>query len=108
MKLDKQFIAKVREVVEENELDSKYGCIGIRVQEEPFELGEMTHVSHVWDDGDDTGIELNGVCATNISARQFPQYSGEHVALVCGNRYEMGEDEGEIVIEDATVEYIFC
>ena len=108
MKLDKQFIAKVREVVEEKELDSKYGCIGIRVQEELFELGEMTHVSHVWDDGDDTGIELNGVCATNISARQFPHYSGEHVALVCGNRYEMGEDEGEIVIEDATVEYIFC
>ena len=108
MKLDKQFIAKVREVVEENELDSKYGCIGIRVQEEPFKLGEMTHVSHVWDDGDDTGIELNGVCATTISARHFPEYSGHHGALVVGNHCEIGEDEGELVIEDATVEYIFC
>lgn len=108
MKLDKEFIAKVREVVEENELDSKYGCIGIRVQEEPFEMGEMTHVSHVWGDGDDTGEELNGVCVTNVNARRFPQYFGDHVALVCGNHCEIGEDEGELVIEDATVEYIFC
>ena len=45
---------------------------------------------------------------TNVNARRFPQYFGDHVALVCGNHCEIGEDEGELVIEDATVEYIFC
>ena len=35
-----EMIEKAREIVEEMELDSKYGYIGIRVQEEPFELGE--------------------------------------------------------------------
>ena len=70
--MKKEMIEKAREIVEEMELDSKYGYIGIRVQEEPFELGEMDHVSHVWDNGDDTGVELSGVCATNINSIMFP------------------------------------
>lgn len=108
MKLDKQFVEKAHEIVEKMGLDERYGYIGIRVQEEEFELGEMTHVSHVWDDGDDTGEELSGVCATRIQSSVFPQYFGNHVAIVCGDRAEYGEDDGEIIIEDATVEYIFC
>lgn len=38
MKANKEMIVKAREIVEEMELDSKYGYIGIRVQEQPFEL----------------------------------------------------------------------
>lgn len=104
--MKKEMIEKAREIVEEMELDSKYGYIGIRVQEEPFELGEMDHVSHIWDNGDDTGVELSGVCATNINSIIFPEYFGSHIAIICGDHAETGEDVGEIIIEDAVVEYI--
>lgn len=104
----KELINKAREIVEEMELDNKYGYIGIRVQEQPFELGALDHVSHVWDDGDDLGIELNGVCVTSINSRVFPEYYGDHIALVCGDCAEYGEDAGELILSDAVVEYIFC
>lgn len=103
-----EMIEKAREIIEEMELDSKYGYIGIRVQEEPFELGEMDHVSHIWDNGDDTGVELSGVCATDINSTMAPEYYGDHVAIICGNYAEFGEDVGEIIIEDAVVEYIMA
>lgn len=95
-------IAKAQEL----ELDTKYGFIGIRQQEEPFTLGPMLHCSRVWDDGEETDMELPGVCATDIDSRVFPQYFGEHVAIVCGNIAEYGEDEGELIIADPVVEYI--
>ena len=108
MKANKEMIVKAREIVEEMELDSKYGYIGIRVQEVPFELGEMNHVSQVLDRGFETAETLNGVCATSINSVAFQEYFGDHVAIVCGNRAEMGEEIGELIIEDAVVEYIFC
>ena len=101
-------IQEARKIVAEMDLDSKYGYIGIRVQEEPFELGEMDHISHIWDNGDDTGIELDGVCATDINSVMAPEYYGEHIAIICGNHAEVGEDVGEIIIRDAVVEYIFA
>lgn len=88
------------------ELDTRYGYIGIRTQEVPFAAGPMSHCSRVWDDGEDTGIELPGVCVTSINARVFPQYFGAHVAIVCGNIAEYGEDVGELIIADPVVEYI--
>ena len=87
--MKKEMIEKAREIVEEMELDSKYGYIG-----------------HIWDNGDDTGIELSGVCATNINSIMFPEYFGSHIAIICGDHAETGEDVGEIIIEDAVVEYI--
>lgn len=101
-------IQEARKIAAEMDLDSKYGYIGIRVQEEPFELGEMDHFSHIWDNGDDTGIELNGVCATDINSTMAPEYYGDHIAIICGNCAEFGEDVGEIIIRDAVVEYIFA
>jgi len=90
-----EMIEKAREIVEEMELDSKYGYIGIRVQEEPFELGEMDHVSHIWDNGDDTGVELDGICVCSLDRLGVNNYFGDHVAIICGNEAEYGEDDGE-------------
>ena len=51
---------RIKEIIDKYELD--YNYIGIRVQEEEFELGSMDHVSKVWVDGDETDEELDGVC----------------------------------------------
>ena len=102
MKITDTIIARAKEVAEEIFFD--YEVVGIRVQEQPFELGEMAHVSHIWNDGEDTGAELNGVCAVKIDQVQFAhQYFGDHVAIIAGNKYECGEDPGEIIIENAVV-----
>ena len=99
-------IAAMRKIVAALDLDSKYGYIGIRTQEMPFELGEMAHVSRVWEDGEETDAELPGVCVTSINSCVIPQYYGEHIAIVCGNNVEYGEDVGELIITDPVVEYI--
>ena len=104
MKLTNEIIEQVKKIAEENDMD--YECIAIRVQEVPFELGEMSHVSHRWDDGDDTGEELDGVSGTKVSsikANASTTYYGEYLAVIAGNYYTYGEDVGEVVIEDAKV-----
>lgn len=92
-----------------------YGYIGIRTQDEAFALGKLSHRSHVWDDGDDTGEELDGVCATDINSPSIRAhcddaingcYFGDHCAIIAGNSAEWGEDEGEIVISDPVVIHI--
>lgn len=46
--------------------DETHETFGIRTQEIPFELGKIYHRSYVWDRGDVTDEELNGICATRI------------------------------------------
>ena len=98
-------IAKINDMLDELIYD--YEHIGIRVQDEPFTLGPIGHLSHVWEDGEDTCEELDGICAVKVG---FPgwenivgQYFGEHIAIVAGNEASYGEDAGEIIISDATV-----
>lgn len=92
-----------------------YDYIGIRTQDEAFELGELAHRSHVWADSDDTGEELDGVSATDINSRCIRmhcddaingRYIGNHCAIIAGNSAQWGEDEGEIVISDPVVIHI--
>ena len=104
MKLTNEIIEQVKKIAEENDMD--YECIAIRVQEVPFELGEMSHVSHRWDDGDDTGEELDGVSGTKVSsikANASTTYYGKYLAVIAGNCYTYGEDAGEVVISDPQV-----
>lgn len=108
MEMTAELIEKIKSIIEERDLDLLYCEIGVRVQEEPFELGEIDHISHVWVDGDDTGEELNGICATKIDCLGKDYYFGAHAAIICGNRAEMGEDLGELIIKDAIVEAIIC
>ena len=110
MKLNRDMIEAIRTIIDENDLDFDYGYVGVRVQDEPFELGKIDHLSHIWVDGDDTEEELDGICATRIDCLDILpyEYFGDHVAIIVGNRATYGEDVGEIIIEDATVAEILC
>ncbi len=108
MLMNAEMIANIKKIVEEMDLSWDYDYIGVRVQEPEFRLGEIDHHSHVWIDGEDTDIELNGICATILSRLGVNEYFGDHVAIVCGNRIEYGEDDGEIIIKDAKVVKIIC
>lgn len=103
MMITAEMIKRAKAVAEELFYD--YEKIGIRVQEESFALGELDHVSHVWVDGEDTGEELDGVCAQEISSiDKFPNdYWGYHIAIIAGNEYSYGVDPGEIIIRDPVV-----
>ena len=100
-----EMISAIEEAIEELEMDYTY--IGIRTQEEEFELGEIDHLSHIWDDGDDTGEELDGICAISVKADRWQKlvnaYYGDHMAILVGNDADYGEDVGEIIIKDAEV-----
>lgn len=98
-----EMIQRAKEIAEDLSFD--YEVIGIRVQEVPFALGEMTHVSKVWVDGDETDEDLDGVCAqaVNTLEKYDNQYFGDHIAIVAGNEYSYGEDPGEIIIRDPVV-----
>lgn len=103
MKLTREMINEIKSMVEKMELNYEYEYVGIRVQEQEFSMGPMDHVSHVWDNGDDTGVELNGVCVSTLNSLGSNVYYGEHIAIVCGNTMEYGEDIGELIISDAEV-----
>lgn len=86
-----------------------YEWVGIRTQEVPFDMGKMVHFSHIWDNGEDTGSELDGVCAIQFRPGWWSKihaYVGTHHAIIAGNDGIWGEDPGEIVISDAKVIYI--
>ena len=84
-----------------------YEAVGVRVQDVPFATGPMSHHSHVWDDGDDTGVELPGVSVMRWDAireaQQHGYYYGNYVAVIAGDSWDYGEDAGEIVIHDPVV-----
>ena len=112
----KPTIEQIRQAAER--FADEYEVVGIRTQEQPFELGEIDHVSAVWCDGEETDEELDGICATNVNSKRIDMHSdtpdvfhgfyyGDYTALVAGNSYSIGADEGEIIIRDAEVVYIF-
>ena len=110
MKLTAEMIAKIRNTIDEMQLDYEYEYIGVRVQEQPFELVEIDHMSKVWIDGEETDEDLCGICTTKVdSLAKLPyEYIGNHVAIICGNEAEYGTDVGEIIIRDAIVSAIIC
>lgn len=103
MQITEEMKEKINKFIEENELDYEYEFIGLRVQDVPFELGEISHISHVWDDNEDTGVELDGICVTRIADLGHELYVGDHVAILVSNYAEGGEDYGELILKDAKV-----
>lgn len=103
MKLTRKMIERIEE--QASDMYREYDYIGVRVQDEEFVLGEqMSHVSHVWVDGVDTGVELQGVCA--IRADMWPLvegYYGQHIAIIASNHVEYGEDAGEYIMHSPDV-----
>ena len=114
MKLTAEMIAKIRNTIDAMHLDDEYDYIGVRVQEQPFELGEIDHMSKVWIEDVETDEYLNGICATSVNfmssvfADDNGEYFGDHSAIICGNEAEYGTDVGEIIISDAIVSAIIC
>ena len=62
----------------------------------------------VWDNGDDTGVEHDGICVCSLDRLGVNNYFGDHVAIICGNEAEYGEDDGELIIRDAEVVKVIC
>lgn len=112
-------MANMKKVLEiANSIDTDEICyeyIGIRVQESPegLEVGDTVyHCSHIWDDGEDTGEELNGVCAMNINrldwiVKDGMEYFGNTIIVLGGNSAEFGEDLGELVMQEPEVLAIY-
>ena len=91
---------------------SKYDFdfIGIRIQDEIFEqIGEeINHNSKVWEDGNETDEELDGICAINAKTTQYlPKsvggYIGNVVIILGSNDVEYGQDEEELIMKNAIV-----
>lgn len=108
MMMNAEMIKNIKKVAEEMDLSWDYEFVGVRVQEQEFELGTIEHLSHVWDNGDDTGVELDGICVCNLDRLGANNYFGNHVAIICGNEAEYGEDDGELIIRDAEVIKVIC
>ena len=102
----REAIENIMTRIEEIKNECEYERIGIRVQENEFTEGEMLGNSFVWIDGECTDEELDGTCAINLDDAKCAienGYFGEHIALIAGDRFEWGQDEGEIIIKDAVV-----
>lgn len=103
--LDKDIISAIEDAKAEN----GYSNVGIRIQAGiAFEEGPINHISHIWVDGDDTGVELSGICAIsaqNISSlcKNAGYYFGDHVAIIVGDVSERGEDPDEVIMTNAEV-----
>jgi len=102
--ISKTILERKEEIIDKYYWDEDYSFIGIRVQETPFELGTINHKSLVWEDGNETDEELEGICVVDIKYfKSCSSYYGQYVAIICGNNAEIGEDAGELIIQDAVV-----
>lgn len=108
MIMNAEMINTIKKIAEEMDLSWDYEFVGVRVQEQEFKLGTIEHLSHVWDNGDDTGVELDGICVCSLDCLGANNYFGNHVAIICGNEAEYGEDDGELIIRDAEIVKVIC
>lgn len=74
-------IEKIMERIEEIKDKYDFGYIGVRVQEDPFTLGETLDNSFVWVDGEMTDEELDGTCAVKIDEAELAKSTLETMSL---------------------------
>lgn len=106
---DIQNIDNIQDIIAQHAGDYEY--VGIRIQEMPSEVGkELTHNSHVWDDGEDTGEEIDGVCAIDPKQIQYLSrmeinmgYFGEYILIIGSDYAQHGADPAEIIMKKPTV-----
>lgn len=88
--------------------------IGIRLDDEAYEEGDILPVSRVWDNGEPTEDVLDGTSVIGLywhrmlRSRKAAEalvalYPYRHAYLVIGMFGENGEDEGELIIRNAKV-----
>ena len=109
MKLTPEMIEKAIAAIKADENHEEFG---IRTQEIPFEYGKIYHHSYMWDRGDVTDEELNGICATKIDPDDIVKsltrhtregYEGDHIAILAGGYTTAGDDPYEVVMETPDV-----
>jgi hypothetical protein len=94
--------------------NQNYEVFGLRVVPRGFEanLGDRLPVSKDWDEGIDTGIELDGTSAIGLSEGQAERainqlldagYDGDQIVLIGGKNRGYGQDAGEVLIGGAEV-----
>ena len=88
---------------------------GVRCCDDDLARGDKVPASRVWDDGEPTDEMLAGASCLKVAhdgigpahildhLARLSSYVGDHVYLVGGHYASYGEDDGEIVIEDAVV-----
>lgn len=107
--------SKIQEIANSIDLDEvEYDNIGIRIQSEThgLKVGDVVeHCSYVWDDGNETDEQLDGVCAVSVRSVQnhsnygsdWGGYPGNVVVILGSNYCEGGNDVCEIIMRDAIV-----
>ncbi len=111
--------------------ERKFRVIGIRslCSDEKYNIGDICRCSYDWNHVHDRStyeyenVMLNGTCAINteidyywdedeemvekIEATYEKAYWKEEVVLIAGYQWEYGEDDNEVIIEDAEVIFKF-
>jgi hypothetical protein len=86
-----------------------YYSVGLRYDSRDLQIGEELGDSYRWDDGEDTGEQLDGTCAIDASLEDAMSIIAAYASmgtlyLIGAKRNAMcGEDAGEIVIPEAIV-----
>jgi len=103
--------AKQIHEIAKNLPDYDYDDVGLRVQESDYGMtvgDKIEYQSNVWIDGEITEDLLDGICCIGAeeAARRilsFGAYMGNIILVLGSNRSECGEDDGELILRDATV-----
>ena len=99
---------------------SGFNYFGIRSESRELEEGYELESSHDWEDGVMLDEFLNGTCATNVGYLWFDGEQddidtlknaikknggkyGDYMYIIGGDHYEDGNDDGEIIIENAVI-----
>ena len=95
--------------------------IGIRHDDNVYQLGDKLENSHDWPEGNWTETELDGACAINVAdvcsydsldelketairrLNDSNEYLNEHVYLISGTSYEYGNDPNEVILRNPEV-----
>ena len=114
--VDIQFV----EVDEKQALKSNF--IGIRYDDNVYQLGDELENSHDWPEGNWTETELNGACAVDVMSpggdyqdldefkkhaieqlNDSNEYLNENVYLISGTSYEYGNDPNEVILSNPEI-----
>ena len=114
--VDIQFV----EVDEKQALKSNF--IGIRYDDNVYQLGDELENSHDWPEGNWTETELDGACAVDVMSpggdyqdldefkehaieqlNDSNEYLNENVYLISGTSYEYGNDPNEVILSNPEV-----
>ena len=98
--------------------EEKYSIVAIRrcCKDEKYNIGDICRNSYEWDYEYDVSsydteapTELDGTCGLNISniiddgIEKSSVYDGNNVIIIAGHDYSYGNDEEEVIIENADV-----